>query len=101
MKSNILFNKETLFIIILFLFSLSINQYYGNQGVFPVDSFSHFDTGLWGFKLGMSISNLGPEVKFQGEGLEFECDDVTPSNLNVMNDKKNSEFFSLDVSVNL
>ena len=46
MKPNILFNKETLFITILFLFSLSINQYYGNQGVFPVDSFSHFDTGF-------------------------------------------------------
>ena len=48
---------------------------------FAIDIGSHFDTGLWGFKLGMSISNLGPEVKFQGEGLEFECDDVTPSNV--------------------
>ena len=46
MKSNIIPNKETLFIIFLFLFSLLINQYYGNRGVFPVDSFSHFDTGF-------------------------------------------------------
>ena len=23
---------------------------------------------------GMSISNLGPEVKYEGEGLQFECD---------------------------
>ena len=45
MKSNILFKKEKQFIIFLFLFSLLINQYYGNRGVFPVDSFSHFDTG--------------------------------------------------------
>tara|TARA_B100000029_G_scaffold159741_1_gene155419 strand:+ start:1749 stop:3308 length:1560 start_codon:yes stop_codon:yes gene_type:complete len=45
MKSNILFKKENQFIIFLFLFSLFINQYYGNRGVFPVDSFSHFDTG--------------------------------------------------------
>ena len=45
MKSNILFNKENQFIFFLFLFSLLINQYYGNRGVFPVDSFSHFDTG--------------------------------------------------------
>ena len=48
---------------------------------FAIDIGSHFDTGLWGFNLGMSISNLGPEVKFDGEGLEFECDDVTPSNI--------------------
>ena len=46
MKLNILFNKENLFIILLFLFSLLINQYYGNRGVFPTDSFSHFDTGF-------------------------------------------------------
>ena len=45
MKSNTLFNKENLFIIFLFLFSLLFNQYYGNQGIFPPDSFAHFDTG--------------------------------------------------------
>ena len=45
---------------------------------FAFDIGSHFDTGLWGFKLGMSISNLGPEVKYEGEGLEFDCDE-TPS----------------------
>ena len=41
---------------------------------FAFDVGSNFDTGLYGFKLGMSISNLGPEVKFEGEGLEIECD---------------------------
>ena len=46
MKNNILFNKENLFILFLFLFSLLINQYYGNKGIFPADSFSHFDTGF-------------------------------------------------------
>ena len=46
MKSNTIFNKENLFIIFLLLFSILINQYYGNRGVFPVDSFSHFDTGF-------------------------------------------------------
>ena len=45
MKIFFLFNKENLFIVFLFLFSLLINQYYGNRGIFPVDSFSHFDTG--------------------------------------------------------
>ena len=45
MISNTIFNKENLFIILLFTFSILVNQYYGNIGVFPVDSFSHFDTG--------------------------------------------------------
>ena len=39
-------SKEKIFIIILILFSLSINQYYGNRGIFPVDSLAHFDTGF-------------------------------------------------------
>ena len=46
MKYNILFNKKNLLIFFLFSFSLLINQYFGNKGVFPVDSFSHFDTGF-------------------------------------------------------
>ena len=45
MKTTFLFNKENLFVVFLFLFSLLINQYYGNRGVFPLDSFSHFDAG--------------------------------------------------------
>ena len=45
---------------------------------FAFDIGSHFDTGLYGFKLGMSISNLGPEAKYEGEGLEFDCEE-TPS----------------------
>jgi len=40
-----LISTEKIFIIILVLFSLIINQYYGNKGIFPVDSFAHFDTG--------------------------------------------------------
>ena len=44
---------------------------------FAFDIGSHFDTGLWGFKLGMSISNLGPEVKYEGEGLQFDCDETS------------------------
>ena len=39
-KDNNLFG-----IIILSIFSLGVNQYYGNLGVFPHDSFSHFETG--------------------------------------------------------
>ena len=46
MKNNILFNKKNFFIAFLFLFSLLINQYYGNKGIFPADSFAHFDTGF-------------------------------------------------------
>ena len=32
-------------IIIISIFSVAANQYYGNIGVFPHDSFSHFETG--------------------------------------------------------
>ena len=46
MKNNILFNTKNFFIAFLFLFSLLINQYYGNRGIFPADSFAHFDTGF-------------------------------------------------------
>jgi len=46
MKNNIIFNKKNFFTIFLFLFALLINQYYGNRGIFPADSFAHFDTGF-------------------------------------------------------
>ena len=46
MKNNNLFSKKNFFIAFLFLFSLLINQYYGNRGIYPVDSFAHFDTGF-------------------------------------------------------
>ena len=46
MKTNIFLNRENLFLAFLFLFSLLINQYYGNRGIFPEDSFAHFDTGF-------------------------------------------------------
>ena len=39
---------------------------------FVLDIGSNFDTGIYGFTLGMSVTNLGPEVKFGGEGLEIE-----------------------------
>ena len=38
-------SKNKILTLVLFLFSLLINQYYGNKGIFPVDSFAHFDTG--------------------------------------------------------
>ena len=48
MKKNIfLINiKEKILVLLLVLFSLLINQYYGNKGVYPIDSFAHFDTGF-------------------------------------------------------
>ena len=42
---------------------------------FAFDIGSHFNTGLLGMILGMSVSNLGPEVEFEGDGLEFLCED--------------------------
>ena len=48
MKKNkgIFYHSEKILILFLIIFSLLINQYYGNKGVFPLDSFSHFDAGF-------------------------------------------------------
>ena len=35
---------------------------------------SNFDTGIYGFVLGMSVSNFGPDVRFRGEGLKNSDD---------------------------
>ncbi len=43
MKNNILFSKKSFFFIFLFFFSLLINKYYANRGIFPIDSFLVFD----------------------------------------------------------
>jgi len=37
--------KKILYLIILFFFSISINQHYGYIGVFPLDTFLFFDSG--------------------------------------------------------
>ena len=39
-KKNLIF-----YISILFIFSISINQYYGNLGLCPIDSFWFFNSG--------------------------------------------------------
>ena len=42
---NIINQNNFFGIIVISIFSLAVNQYYANQGVFPHDSFSHFETG--------------------------------------------------------
>ena len=44
---------------------------------FVFDLGSNFDTGIYGFILGMSVSNFGPDVQFHGEGLEIVVSDTT------------------------
>ena len=44
---------------------------------FVFDIGSNFKTGIYGMILGMSISNLGPDVQFLGLGLEKEVSDTT------------------------
>ena len=46
MIPKILSYKNILLLLFLFTFSIAINQYYGNRGIFPLDSFSHFDKGF-------------------------------------------------------
>ena len=38
-------HKNKFFILILCFFSIAINQYYGNLGIFPIDSFIIFEAG--------------------------------------------------------
>ena len=35
--------KNIFYIILLLIFSILFNQYYGYKGIFPIDSFLHFD----------------------------------------------------------
>ena len=37
---------KILYFFLLFLFSVTINQYYGYIGVYPIDTFFHYDTGF-------------------------------------------------------
>ena len=45
MKQKKLFSHNSLLATITFLFGVMICHYTGNRGVFPIDSFSHFDSG--------------------------------------------------------
>ena len=46
MLREILSHRQKILITFLFLFSLLSNQYYGNKGIFPIESFCHFDVGF-------------------------------------------------------
>ena len=37
-------NTQNFLLLIVILFSISINQYYGNKGIFPIESTAYFDT---------------------------------------------------------
>ena len=41
-----LFSWSSFFALVIFLFGVLICQYTGNRGIFPIDSFSHFDSGF-------------------------------------------------------
>ena len=41
-----LLSQKKIFITILILFSILVNQYDGNRGVFPIDSFLNFDAAF-------------------------------------------------------
>ena len=46
MKSAKIFFLNNFYAIILFIFAVLICQYTGNRGIFPIDSFGHFDSGF-------------------------------------------------------
>ena len=45
-------------LIFLSIFSFSINFYFGNLGVFPIDTFAFFDTGYLDIKRSNSTKRL-------------------------------------------
>ena len=40
-----------------------------------LDVGSNFDTGIYGFILGMSVSNFGPDIQYEGDALDVTVDD--------------------------
>ena len=46
MKKKKLFSLDKFLVVFIFLFSIFICHFSGNRGVFPIDSFSHFDSGF-------------------------------------------------------
>tara|TARA_Y100001970_G_scaffold270264_1_gene363905 strand:- start:66 stop:1643 length:1578 start_codon:yes stop_codon:yes gene_type:complete len=43
MLKKLLSYNEKILILVIFAFSLLLNQYYANRGAFPIESFAHFD----------------------------------------------------------
>ena len=65
---------------------------------FAMDIGSNFDTGIYGFILGMSVNSFGPDVQFHGPGLEKIVDeDVNVDGVMV----EKTEKFSLPMSFRL
>ena len=46
MSLKTLTNKNNIFILLIFIFSIIINHYYASLGAFPLDTFYHFDLGF-------------------------------------------------------
>ena len=44
MESKLIYYQKKILVLFLFIFSIVINYYYGNKGIFPQDSFLHFDS---------------------------------------------------------
>mgnify|MGYP001220566251 FL=1 len=65
---------------------------------FAFDIGSNFNTGIYGFVLGMSVTNLGPEAKYGGEGLEIELTEEWTQNGNL---SKITESFPLPMTFRL
>jgi hypothetical protein len=54
---------------------------------FVFDLGSNFNTGIYGIMLGMSVSNLGLDVQFKGEGLNVPVEEATNGALSKITDK--------------
>ena len=72
--------------------------YTANMQTVALDIGSNFNTGIYGFILGMSVTNLGPEAKYGGEGLEIELSDEWVQNGDL---SKITDYFPLPMTFRL
>ena len=72
--------------------------YTANMQTVAIDIGSNFNTGIYGFVLGMSVTNLGPEVKYGGEGLEIELSEEWVENGDL---SKITEYFPIPMTFRL
>ena len=68
MIAEVVSYKKKFLVVLLLLFSIGINQYYGSRGVFPIDSFFHFYNGYRLLNWDSPFSNFwtvsGPAVDY-------------------------------------
>ena len=64
MLNKQILNNQNLLVLILTIFSLGINQYYGNKGVFPIEGFAFLTQLTEFFKVKHHLKIIGQFLEF-------------------------------------